>query len=331
MDASNFSPVGPPKAAKPEADVVFMDGVSSLEYLFSEAGEPERVLKSIQLRVRAGECWGITGRPDVAVRLLLEIMSNLRPYDAGTCILVGRGMMRHKRVILPHVFYIGSTEMLYGHMNVLEYLMLALSKLYTDRLALQDILLHFLLQAGLGDVTLTAVATLTEEQKAVVSLAAASFSESKLIVFNFPGCEFGESEEEAIAFLAGTIRQKGGSLVLGTGSCRLIDKACSHTAFLSGGTLLYQGTADDLKQLYDTAPVIIRDEDLPKVRERLAPLLPGCRFREKDGALYVGSTGMEERAVYEALAKAELPPDSVERNPKTVQSAYEELTYDLPK
>ncbi len=318
-----------------ETAVVFMDGISSLEYDFSDNQAPVRVLQNIGLKIKNAECWGITGQPDYAVRLLLEIMGNIRPYHGGTCVLIGRGMMRHKRVILPHVFYIGDTKMLYSHLNVLEYLMLALAKLDSDRLSLQENLLQQLLGLGLGSMVLTPVGALTEEQKAVVCLVAASYAQGNLILFNFPDCMFDAGLSGSIAQLADIIRRRDNTLVLGTGCCALIEKGCSHTAYIAGGRLLYQGTVENLKRQYDKTLVVMRDKNIGEIRERLAPLLPGYRFVIRDGALYIGSASPQpdERVIYQKMAQAGLVPDFVARHEKTVKNAYEEIvsTYDLPE
>ena len=75
-------------------------------------------------------------------------MANIRPYDRGKCVLIERGMMRSKRVILRHVFYIGSSEMLYNNMNVLEFLMISTNRKMASALflGLFSFALYFVVQ-----------------------------------------------------------------------------------------------------------------------------------------------------------------------------------------
>ncbi len=120
------------------------------------------------------------------IKLLLEIMANIKPYHGGRCVLVERGMMRSKRIILEHVFYIGDSTMLYDNMNVLEFLMFATAKQKIKPACRQEQLFEFLIGIGLGHISLTPIKMLPGEEKAIIILLVAVYSESVMIVFNFP-------------------------------------------------------------------------------------------------------------------------------------------------
>ena len=109
--------------AKKRAQCVLMEHVGSMEYYQSPQQDPKQVFSDINFEALEGEVWAILGTSAFEVRLLLEIIANARPYKDGRCVLAQKGMMRKKRTILPHVYYIGSTNMLFTNMNVLEYLM----------------------------------------------------------------------------------------------------------------------------------------------------------------------------------------------------------------
>ena len=74
--------------------VVFMEGLSSIEHYHTRGERPRRVLENINLVIKRPESWGIYGRSLLEIKLLLEVMANIKPYHAGRCILVERGMMR---------------------------------------------------------------------------------------------------------------------------------------------------------------------------------------------------------------------------------------------
>ena len=82
---------------KTAEDAVFMEHLSSSEYFLWEDKGPARVLHDIDLLIKSAECWGISGERAFAIRLLLEIMANIRPYDGGRCILAERGMLPPKK------------------------------------------------------------------------------------------------------------------------------------------------------------------------------------------------------------------------------------------
>lgn len=316
--------------------VVLMEGISSVEHFLIGGEKPRRVLDDITLLVRRAEAWGINGTSLFEIKLLLEIMANIRPYDSGKCVLIERGMMRRKRVILRHVFYIGSPDMLYNNMNVLEFLMFATAKFKIQKVVLQEQIFELIIAIGLGHLSLTLNHRLTKEEKAVVTLIVAAYSDSLLIVFNLPEYIWDEVLIEAIAKITSFIREKGKTLILATQNCDLIEKACSHTAITKDGQLIYSGTVESFRLNYDKVEVIIKDKDAYVMIEKLAGLLPGYMLVSKADCLLIGRNDTEVTdysAIYKKIIEAGFTPDSIEINPKTVQNAYEELMrqHDLQK
>ncbi|TGE35763.1 hypothetical protein E4K67_23665 [Desulfosporosinus fructosivorans] len=316
--------------------VVMMEGISSGEHFLVGGEIPRRVLDDITLLIRKAEAWGINGTSLFEIRLLLEIMANIRPYDRGKCALIERGMMRRKREILRHVFYIGSSEMLYNNMNVLEFLMFATAKFKINKVVLQERIFELIIAIGLGHLSLTPNHLLTKEEKAVITLIAAVYSDSLMIVFNFPEYVWDEVLIDAIAKLTSIIREQGKTLILATQNCLLIEKACSHTAILQDGQLIYSGTVENFRLNFDKVEVIIRDKAVHAMREKLALLFPGYKLVAKDDSLLISSLGSEaidHGAIYKKILESGFTPDSIEINPKTVQNAYEELMrqHDLQK
>ncbi len=306
--------------------VVSIAALSSEECVQKEGSEPRRVLSGIDLTIGRGQSWGITARTGFEIRLLLEVMGNIRPYGGGKCVLIERGMLRRKRVILPHVFYIGDTDMLYDNMNALEYLMFATENLRDDRLSMQEELFELLIGIGIGHISLSGIRWMTEEEKAVLALIAAAYSNCLLIVFNLPEAAFDDKLRGAVARVAERITQRGKTLVIGTKDCSLIQAACSHTAFITGGRILYQGTTEELRQTWDKVTVVVNDPDIASVRKRLEPVLANCTLAEKDGSLLIKAEGEAAPSrIFRQIAEAGVVPRSVQVNEKTVGNAYEEL------
>lgn len=308
--------------------VVFMEKVASIEHIVYPGQEPRRVLKDISLLIRRGQIWGLTGSSLLEIKLLLEIMANIRLYASGRCVLVERGMPRHKRIILNHVFYIGSAEMIYNNMNVLEFLMFATAKSKTEKVELQDQIFEFLIEIGLGTISLSPNRLLTREEKAVILLLAAAYSGSLIIVFNLPEYDFAETLAMAIGKIAARISTEGKTLIIGTANCLVIEKACSHTGVLAGGKLIYSGAVDTFRQTFDKIEVIIRDRNSNAMMDRIAPLLPGHKLTGKENSLLISrssSTVDDPGTIYRKILDSGWIPEHLAVNPKTVQNAYEEL------
>lgn len=319
---------------KPIADIVHMEHLTSGEYIFRDNQKPVRILEDVSLLIKRGEVWSISGLTLPEIRLLLEIMANIRPYHSGRCILAERGMMRHKRIILKHVFYIADTEMLYENMTVLEYLTFAAHYRKSSDLLLQDELFEFIIGAGLGRISLTPIKLLTAGEKAVITLIAAVYSESLLIVFNFPEFDFDDVLTGAIRRISDIVRENGKALVIGTNSYSLTEAACSHAAFLAGGRIIYSGTVEDLRFGYDPVELIVRGNNLSELAERLSPMLPGYVLQFGDNSLHIlNRSGSDpEGFIHKKIIESGILPESIEINPKTVRNAYKELLRqnDLP-
>lgn len=323
--------------SEPVENMVRMEHIASQEYAVAGDNEPVRVLRDVSLLIRKGESWGISGLQAYEIRLLLEIMANIKPYDSGRCVLVERGMMRHKRIILRHIFYIGNSDMLYDNMNVLEFLMFAAARYGVVPVLLQDQLLETLVELGLGKIALTPIQYLSGEEKAVVALLTAAYSDCLILVFNLPEYDWPPELAESLAKIAEMIRSNGQTLILGTRGCELIQRACTHTAFLAEGRLLFSGTVDELLTKYDRTCVILRDRNIDRLLRALPPLLPDLTLTPRqDGTLLVGAPeGMAciPGEIYRRIGDAGVVPDGMEVHFKTVRNAFEELVkqYGLQK
>lgn len=307
---------------------VLMEAVSSIEHFLAGGETPRRVLRDISLLIKKQEVWGINGTSLLEIKLLLEIIANIRPYDKGKCVLIERGMMRRKRVILKHVFYIGNPNMLYNNMNVLEFLMFATSKFKINRVVLQEQIFELIIAVGLGHLSLTPNYLLTKEEKAVITLIAAAYSDSLMIVFNFPEYVWDDVLVDALANISNFIRERGKTLILATQNCLVIDKVCSHTAILKDGELIYSGSVENFRRNFDKVEVIVQDEAVVNMLEKLALLLPDYRLVPKDDILMVSrkdSAASDHGAIYKKIIESGFTPNSIKVNPKTVQNAYEEL------
>ncbi len=309
-----------------EKTLVRMEKLRAAEYLTVDTQPPRRVLESIWLRIRSGQAWGIYALSSYEAGLLLQIMANVHPYEDGRCVLAERGMMRKKRVILPHVFYIGSADMLYDTMTVLEYLMFATAKEKTKTVQRQERLFEWLIACGLGDMSLTEIRWLDDEEKAVVILMAAACSQSSIVVFNMPHLVFGENLRHAFANISSRMRAGGKALIFSTTDASLIQSAGTHTAFLADGRIVFQGAVDGLRAHFDVYSVRIEADD--ESEKRLREAYAEYRIDRKDDGVYIsGRKGQTPKDIFREILDAGIVPDDMKVHQKTVKNALEELAH----
>ena len=312
-----------------DRNVVFMKKLNSSEFFLKEGEPPRPVLYDINLLFKKGQIWGITGNNLYEMKLLAEIMANIKYYHGGKVVLVNRGMMRRKRLILPHVFYIGSSDMIYKNMNVLEYLMFATANLPGDKIDHQEKLLEYLISIGLKRICLSPIYALTREQQAVILLLVAAYSDSQLIVLNVPDYEFDVVLIQAIKHISELIKERDKTLVITTNIIDLIDNVCSHILYLLNGTVLYQGEVWEFCQKYDRVVLVVQDRKATELAGQLKKLFPEYEYEQHGKILSIRSPEIEQDnnidEVYKKIIELGYTPERIEINSKKMKNACEEI------
>ena len=124
------------------------------------------------------------------------------------------------------------------------------------------------------------------------------------------------------------LMEKGKTFIFGTKDCLLIEKAFSHTAYLAGGKIIYQGTVKNLRLQHDRVLLMVRDKNISQIREKLAPLFPDHKLFLVGDRLLIsdcGATNSDPLYIYEKIIGKGFAPQHISINPKTVQNAYKEI------
>ncbi|HAN20356.1 MAG: hypothetical protein A2Y15_06800 [Clostridiales bacterium GWF2_36_10] len=320
---------------KSQVDVL-MEKVSSNEHYLQIGCEPEQVLRNVILEIAKGETWVITGKNAFALQLLLEIMANIKPYYSGRCVLAERGMMRNKRIILPHVFYIGNTSMIYNNMNVLEFLMFVSANSNFDVVTQQDRIFEQLITLKLGNISLTPISTLTDEYKAIVLLLVGLYSDSQIIILNIPSLVFKKEHIDPLKNIIKLLDNQERTLIASIINTDVIDKVFDNIAFLYDGKIIFKGKTEDLKNKYDKVIFTIEDKNVKAIKEMLFASLPQYDYKVNGSILKIINRSKDEnnsKLLYERVIAAGYTPEKIKFNSKSLKNACEEIVkqYDLQK
>lgn len=300
---------------------------SSEVYLFPEGAE-EKVLKEISFDIQRGDIWGIIGNEPFEVELLLEIVGNVRPYGSGKCILVERGMMRKKRKVLPHVFFIADGDVTFPNMNTLEYLMFATANLTLSPGERQAQILQRLLDTELYYLALVPIRYLSQAEKAVISLLAASFSKALLVIFSVTQLEFDKRLSAGIRGIAGIISGRGGAMLIGSRDCGMVQTACTHAGFLTGGKMEYQGQVQDLLAGLDKRVFIVTCKNPSKLSDSLEKLDSGLKIQVYGQELHIydfREPPVSQSDFLELIRKSGETIETLQTSKKTLENAYREV------
>lgn len=315
------------QAPDPKEFIAQLSQVDSVEVYQYPDGTEQKVLRDISLDIRRGECWGLVGNEAFEIDLLLEIIGSVRPYGNGRCILAERGMMRKKRKVLPHVYFISDGDVTFPNMNTLEYLMFATANIPVSAAHRQEQILQRLLDTGLYYLTLVPIGELSRAQRVVISLFAASFSSSLLVIFSVSGLRFDSSLAQGIREVANIICAGGGAVLIGTGDLDMAQTACTHTAFLIGGRIDQQGSMEDMLSKLDKRMYIVSAQDAQGLSEKLKCLSPALNIQVRGQAAHVfdvRENPVTQAEFLELLTQSGETITALEASRKTLETAFEE-------
>lgn len=258
--------------------LVLLQNICSQEYYDFGNSKRQQVLKDISMEGMAKQSWAFLGDVAFELRLLLEIVSNARPYQKGRCVLAQRGMMRKKKIILPHVFYVGSTNMLFEHMIVLDYLKMINLKDKINVFELEKKLLQDLIDAGLGHISLTEIDYLTAQEKALFTLFTALYTESNIVIMNLARLPFSPKEIKILSFISEKIRNQEKIFMFSTKYPEVAEACATHLLVLYQGEVLYNSDINSFMNQYDKRILHIEDDHIQIIEDILRTKVNKCEF-----------------------------------------------------
>lgn len=288
----------------------------------------QQVLKSIDFNANTGELWSIFGSSVFEIKLLLEIMANAKAFEKGKLLIGGFDPSRKKRTILPYVFYIGSTNMAFGNMNVLEYLMFITSHSKRNAISRQEYLLDYLVEAKLGYICLTPISLLTPQEKSIVILAAAMLSDSILLIMNLPRLQYDHKQITSIGKLTSKLPYSGKTLIFNTECYELAQSISTHISYIYKGAIVYKDSLNNFINEYDRVIYVLGVDNIDYMVQTLKFTLPQFEYRIVDETIQVLDIAGDKQSgvlLFEALSTINLKPTFVRENKKNIKNAIQGL------
>lgn len=308
---------------------ILLSHVCSMEYYqHKDEEEPKQVLRDINLDVHQGEIYGIIGESAFELRLLLEIIANARPYQDGKCVLNQRGMMRQKRVILPHVYYIGSTNMLFDNMTTLEYLMFITAKEKGDVVERQKAILQNLLDHHMGFIALSPIHDLSSDERVVVTMMSALYTKSDIIILNLARLQYSEQTLIALSSICNTIREEKRTLLFSSFDYSMVEMLSTHIAALKNGHFIYKGETQDFITTWDHLSIVIEDERIQDIKNVLQETFTDIDIHEENERIEIWDEQHDQTLyehIFECLQKKKVYPRKIYQHRNCVENAWKEI------
>jgi ABC-2 type transport system ATP-binding protein len=313
---------------QPETYIVQALDVTSSEMYRYPDGFEEAVLRNITMDIKRGESWGIIGEEAFELELMMQIIANVRPYGSGRCSLVERGMMRRKRRILSHVFYISGGDTVPGNLNTLEYLMYITARSHVSDRQRQATILEALLASGLYYLTLVPMKYLNAAERATICLLSAAMSRALLVVFSVADITFQPQLTQSIGNIVKLIAHRGGAVLMGTTDCDLAQDACTHAAFLINGKFAESGRVETLLEALDKRAFILTSSEPKALAKAITSAADGLETYvfDKEVHVYVRGDGpITQAAMLYILMNAGQTVETLQTSKRTLRNAYREV------
>lgn len=309
---------------------LLMENIYSNEY-YENLRNPlsnQQVLRDINFIAEKGECWSIFGSSIFELRLLLEIMANAKSYAQGRLLIGGLDTTMKNGTVLPYLFYIGSTNMAFGNMNLLEYLMFITINSKKSAVSRQEYLLDFLLDSSLGYISLTPISILTPQEKSLVILTAAVLSDSKLVIMNLPRLKYEQNEIESLRKLVLKLRHMEKTLIFNTEYPELAQAISTNFCYLYKGQIIYMNSLSNFLNEFDRVIYTIGADNIDYIIQNLKTVLPQFEYKIAGNSIQViDKTFSFEpgNRLFSALGACGLKPAFVSVNNKNIKNAIEEM------
>ncbi len=297
-----------------------MNCVSSMERYAKDEDGDTPVLQSVSLEVPARSIFGVTGEDRFALQLIAEIAGTLKPHEKGRCILMETGMMRKKRRILPHVFYVNDQDVLYDHMQVLTYLMFISEHAGDKHEVIQERWLELLLDTGSYRMALTRIAHLTRDERMLVSLHAACASKARIVMADLSMTGIPRERHAEFTRLFARMSKEGKTVFLVCPDEGFVGRCCTHAALLADGCILVSGEIKALCEKYDRRLVTIFSVEARKAADLIAEAFPELGIVQGPGKLKLYGSG-NPLIIMEHLAARGIRTEGMITGEKTLEEA----------
>ena len=213
-------------------------------------------------------------------------------------------------------------------MTVLEYLVYMTKIQRVNHYYATELqLLNLLEAANLGYISLTAMQYLTKEEKMIVGLIVALFSNKEIIVFQICDYNFSMSLLHSIQYLIRTLLKQTSVLLVITMQPNLIGICLTNVIFVQDKKINYYGSVTLLRDTMDRVLYAIEHHDMDMMYHNLLEAFPLYEIRRTPSKIYVMRTTTERDDSFflHTLSKQGIMPDHLKFNHGKVKHSFQEL------
>ena len=291
--------------------------------------EPRTAVADVSFQVRRGEIFGILGPNGAGKTTTVECLAGLRSADGGTVRILGHDPQTNPAAIKEYVGVQLQEAALHDRITVAEALDVFAS-FYADPADPAELL-------DLLDLTehrSQQFTKLSGGQKQRLSIALALVGRPEVAILDELTTGLDPSARRATWELVERVRDSGVTILLVTHFMDEAERLCDRLVVIDGGTVVAQGTPDELTRGLGGASAVRLRFDDDGARGRAHDLLRDLADRSDDvtgvdvvdAELEVTGSRTVLFAVVQELAAADVVPDDVRTLTRTLEDVFVQVT-----
>src|SRR5690349_4091009 len=279
---------------------------------------------SLDLEVRAGECFGLLGPNGAGKTTTIEICEGLLTPDAGTVDVLGMQWATSGRALRSRLGIQLQETQLSEKLTVAESVRLFRSFYPSGRSVEETIGL-----VQLEEKRRARVGTLSGGQKQRLAVACALVGDPDLLFLDEPTTGLDPQSRRQLWDIIDAFRNEGGTTVLTTHYMDEAERLCDHVAIVDHGRVISLGTPRELIASLGAGHVLEFAVEGAELDEATLTALPGVKSARKAGgswALQVSAAHETIPALLGALASRGLPLTQLTTHSPTLEDVFVTLT-----
>lgn len=267
----------------------------------SKSFGPVHVVQDLNLRIAAGEIYGLVGSDGAGKTTTLRLLVGALRADAGEISICGYDLRRQGEQARAQIGYLSQRFSLYEDLTVLENIRFFAELRGLKRDEWLPRCLEILDFVGLAAFQERRAGQLSGGMKQKLGLASALVSRPKVLLLDEPTTGVDPVTRQDFWQLLIRIAAAGDVAVLLTTPYMDEASRCHRVGFMRGGRILAEGRPSDLRASLQGRILEVRGRPLPEMRQRLASL-PGVEdVRAFGDRLHLRVAADQAEAVIAAL------------------------------
>jgi ABC-2 type transport system ATP-binding protein len=266
-------------------------------------------VKSIDLAVPHGSVFGFLGPNGSGKTTTIRMLLGLASPTSGEARVLGASMPRENASVLPRVGALVEGPGFYPYLSGADNLRrldsadrYAPSRTRTARVA------EALERVGLSAAATKKVKAYSLGMKQRLGIANALLTPRELLILDEPTNGLDPQGTREVRTLVRSLASQGTTIFVSSHLLAEIEQICTHAAVMSAGSLVAQGTLDELRQVGRPRVRLATPDvtDATAVLERLGMTVQAPTADSGDLEALLGDTAVEPDAVVAALVRAEV-------------------------